>query len=121
MLEVNANNVTVDLHYATVVVPREQQPVSNGQVVAVSVRSERMALVDDSMPAHAGGGEEWQRIAGTFVKETYFGLTSTSLVRLPDGSEAAVRRLTGDASSNLHPGQTVPLAWRTGDARLHCD
>jgi len=113
VVEVTENNVTVDLHYATVVVPREQQSVNNGQVVAVSIRSERMAFVDESMPAHAGGGEDSQRIPGTFVKETYFGLTSTSLVRLPDGSEAVVR--------NLHPGQTVPLAWRTGDARLHCE
>ena len=121
VVDVNEAVVTIDLQHATVVVPRAQQSVSANQPVALSIRSERTFVVDETVAAQADGAADWQRIAGTFVKETYFGLTSASLVRLADGSEVVVRKLSGDGSASPHPGQAVTVAWRRGDARLHCE
>ena len=55
----------------------------------------------------------------TFVKTVYLGLTCTSVVRLPDGSEALTRQLSHTGIDTFAPSQPLTMGWRTEQARLH--
>ena len=113
--------VKVDLGYAEVAVDAtvaEGTDVAAGDAVSLSVRSELVELVAP------GGAEDGARqtVPATYLEEVYLGLTTSHLVRLPDGSEVAVRRISegGDATPPA-PGQEVRIGWKTPSARLHVE
>ncbi len=87
-----------------------------GDEVCVSIRSELLEL-----GTAAGGGDGGtQSIPATYVEEIYLGLTTSHRVRLPDGKEIAVRRISEpQGAAAFTPGQQVRLAWAAADARLH--
>ena len=110
--------VTVDLGYATVAVDGDGSEVAVGDAVSLSVRSELVELV---LP---GGGEGGKResVPATYVEEVYLGLTTSHLVRLADGTEVAVRRISeGQDAAPPAPGQEVRIGWKTASARLHAE
>ena len=109
--------VTVDLVYATVDVDVEADgaEVAMGDAVSLSVRSELVELV----AAEDGARES---IPATYVEEVYLGLTTSHLVRLPDGTEVAVRRISeGQGTVPPAPGQEVRIGWKTASAHLHAE
>ena len=63
-----------------------------------------------------------QRIPATYVEEVYLGLTTSDLVRLANGTELMVRRISESTiDARFIPGEEVTVGWRTDDARLHAD
>ena len=83
--------VTVDLGYAEVTVETaDAAEIAVGDPVSLSVRSELVELVAP------GGGEDGKRetVPATYVEEVYLGLTTSHLVRLPNGTEVAVRHIS---------------------------
>ena len=86
--DASADCVTVDLGYAQVQVPRGEDVVADGAEVALSVRSELLQLLE---PGHNTNGA-LQAIPATYEEKIYLGLTTSHLVKLPNGAEAVVRR-----------------------------
>ena len=61
-----------------------------------------------------------QQIPATYVDEVYLGLTTSHLVRLPNGIEMSVRQISEAANAiSFTPGEEVTVGWKPGDARLH--
>ncbi len=113
---VKSDRVTVDLGFAKVDVEARGLPMVAGTEVCLSVRSELLRLME---PGHKVDGR-MQTIPATYVEAVYLGLTTSYLVRLPNGAELAVRRISGgQASDRFEPGQDVKIEWNTADARLH--
>ncbi len=108
--------VTVDAGFATLSVDTDSPDTELGEEVAMSVRSELLRLLDPGAPAD----DTVQTIPAEYVEALYLGLTTSHLVKLADGSEIAVRRLSdADPERAFTAGQQVSIGWRTGDARLH--
>ncbi len=108
--------VTIDAGFATVSVDTDSRKTELGEEVAISVRSELLRLLDPDAPAD----DTVQTIPAEYVEALYLGLTISHLVKLENGSEIAVRRLSdADSDRAFTPGQPVAIGWRTGDARLH--
>jgi ABC-type Fe3+/spermidine/putrescine transport system ATPase subunit len=108
--------VTIDAGFATVSVDADPPNIELGEEVAISVRSELLRLLDPDAPAD----DTVQTIPAEYVEALYLGLTTSHLVKLENGSEIAVRRLSdADSDRAYTPGQPVAIGWRTGDARLH--
>ena len=120
VLDSDSVYVSLDLGYSVVSVPSAGQKLRKGEQLAVSIPSERMCLLANGT-APPQDDAAWQTLSGTLVKQTYFGLTSTTLVRLADGTDVVVRELTRDVAGSLQPGQAVAIAWRRDDGRVHCD
>lgn len=120
VLDSDSAHTSLDLGHSIVSVPSAGQALSKGERLAISVRSERMCLLAEGT-APPQDDAAWQRVSATLVKQTYFGLTSTTLVRLADGTDAVVRELTRDVVGSLQPGQGVAIAWRRDDGRVHRD
>ena len=111
------NAATIDLDFATVQA-LNGNGLAVGQAVALSIRSELLALLTPS-DADNGG---LQTIPAEYLEEVYLGLTTSHLVRLPNQQEIVVRTLSnGGASTGFEPGQTVTVGWKTEAARLHPD
>ncbi|MFQ5829969.1 MAG: TOBE domain-containing protein [Candidatus Methylomirabilia bacterium] len=50
----------------------------------------------------------------------YLGLTTSHVLRLPNGSEVGVRQISeAQSGTRFGPGAPVQIGWRTADARLH--
>ncbi len=77
-----------------------------GELVAVSVRPERMQFALTPQPGFT--------IQGTVKEQVYVGSMIKAIVMLPDGQEVRLERLAGDA---LPEGGTVFLYWKPEDAR----
>ncbi len=108
--------VTVDAGFATITVDAGAVGADAGDAVSISVRSELLRLLDPGAPAD----ETMQTIPAEYVEALYLGLTTSHLVRLANGAEIAVRRLSdGDRAAAFAPGRPVSVGWRTEDARLH--
>ncbi len=108
--------VTVDAGFSTIAVDSGGNNAEIGDAVAISVRSELLRLLDPGAPA----GETTQTIPAEYVEALYLGLTTSHLVKLANGSEIAVRRLSdADPDAAFAPGRQVSIGWRTEDARLH--
>ena len=87
-----------------------------GDQVSISVRSELLRILD---PGAVADGT-MQTIPAEYVEALYLGLTTSHLVKLANGSEIAVRRLSdADPEAAFTPGRQVSIGWRTEDARLH--
>ena len=113
----SGSDVAIDLGFAKVRIAAGGTPgAKTGDEVCVSIRSELLEL-------RASGGESddaTQSIPATYVEEVYLGLTTSHLVRLPDGKEIAVRRISEPQGADAFaPGQDVRIGWTTADARLH--
>jgi hypothetical protein len=60
-------------------------------------------------------------IAGSYDESVYLGLTTSHLVRLPDGTEM-VSRVIADTDDTLpEAGAAVRLHWKPTDIRLHVE
>jgi ABC-type Fe3+/spermidine/putrescine transport system ATPase subunit len=115
---VNGERLTVDAGFAAIdiIAPDAVPPV--GSVVALSIRSEHLKLLPDGGDPPDGT----QCIPATYLEEVYLGLTTMHLVRLPNGDEVTVRRLSEDsAGPGVAADQPVQLGWQTRAARLHID
>ena len=107
---------TVDIGFARIDVPVPGTAPGAGATVAVSVRSELLRLVEGS----GKGSADVQALPATFIEEVYLGLTTSQLVRLPDGSERVARGISeGPNTPAFEPGQEISLSWRTEHGRLH--
>ena len=109
-------NVTVDVGFATIAVVADGTGAGIGDAVSVSVRSELLRLREPG----ADPDDSIQVIPAEYVEAVYLGLTTSHLLRLPNGAEIGVRHLSDDDSAtSFSPGQPVSIGWRTEDARLH--
>ncbi len=110
------NRVTVDLGFAQVGVnARERVAVGDGDAVALSIRSELLRLLQ----AGAANGAH-ETIPATYLEEIYLGLTTSHMVRLPDGAEIAVRGLSETGPGDgFAAGDDVRVGWPADAARLH--
>ena len=114
--DVSDGRVALDIGFAKVEVPAPAAAVPTGGRAAFSIRSELLRI--------AGRGEvmdaAWQVVPAEYVEEVYLGLTVSHLVRLPDGTEAVARQMSGDGDgTRFEPGQEVAVGWPTDRARLH--
>ncbi len=113
---VSGDRTTIDLDFAKVDVNAADAPVTAGEPVSFSVRSELLRLIDTDQAANGA----WQAVPGTYLETIYLGLTTSHLVRLPDGSEVVARVISGEQDSpEFEAGQTVSVGWPTDRARLH--
>jgi len=112
------DRVVVDAGFATIAVDSGGMGAGIGDAVSVSIRSELFRLLDNDDVAD----DTLQTIPANYVEAVYLGLTTSHLVKLANGSEFAVRRLSdADPNASFAPGQQVSIGWRTKDARLHKD
>ncbi len=110
------DQVTVDVGFAKVVLNASGAEVRQGDAVSISIRSELLRLME---PGHNVNGF-MQSVSAIYVEEVYVGLTTSHLVRLPNGTEVAVRQISeGQGGTRFEPGQDVKIGWHTERARLH--
>ncbi len=115
---INEGKITLDLDFATVEVGAAAAGVTTGDEVTISIRSELLVL----LPPDRQPDDRLQRIPATYVEQVYLGLTTSDLVRLANGTELMVRRISeGTGGASFTPGEAVTVGWRTDDARLHTD
>jgi ABC-type Fe3+/spermidine/putrescine transport system ATPase subunit len=116
--EANGATVTVDVAGSKLRVDKRGLAVEPGQNVNLSIRSECVALdpvSDRNMPT------DGLSIAGSYDESVYLGLTTSHLVRLPDGTEM-VSRVIADTDDTLpEAGAAVRLHWKPTDIRLHVE
>ncbi len=111
----SGERTTVDLDFAKVDIPADAV-VKAGEPVSFSIRSELLQLVGPEQTANGS----WQSVPGTYLETIYLGLTTSHLVRLPDGSEVVARVISGDEDNGgFEAGQSVNVGWPTERARLH--
>ncbi len=112
----NASRISIDLGFAAIDMDAAGAVVGTGDAVTVSIRSELLVLM---LPGREPD-DRLQGIPATYVDEVYLGLTTSHLVRLPNGIELMVRRISEPmGAASFAPGQEVIIGWQTGDARLH--
>jgi ABC-type Fe3+/spermidine/putrescine transport system ATPase subunit len=110
--------VMVDTGFATIAVEKRESAAGVSDAVSISVRSERIHLLD---PA-AAAKDDIQVIPADYVEAVYLGLTTSHLVKLANGLEIVVRRLSNaDSDATFTSGQPVSIGWRTENAQLHID
>lgn len=108
--------VTIDLGYAKISANAHGRKLKIGDKASISVRSELVQLVRDDEAVAEG----LERVPGEHQETVYLGLTTSELVRLPDGREVLVRQLSDGSTGHGAPaGATVEVSWRTADGRLH--
>ncbi len=108
----------VDTGFAAIAVDKRGSAAAVGETVSISVRSERIHLLDPG----AAAKDDIQVIPADYVEAVYLGLTTSHLVRLANGSEIIVRRLSNtESDAKFVSGQTVSISWRTENAQLHID
>ena len=104
--------IGIDLGHATVRIPNADKAVEAGAEVSLSIPSEKLCLVD-------GPRDGMECLSATFVERLFLGLTNHDVVRLIDGTDLLIRSLASDTAPDLAQGETVTVAWKRGDARLH--
>lgn len=112
----SGERVTVDLDYAKVDIAAPGTTAAAGDAVSFSVRSELLRVID---PGQASS-DAWQTVPATYQETIYLGLTTSHLVRLPDGSEVVARVMSDEPGNDkLEAGQAITVGWQTDRARLH--
>jgi ABC-type Fe3+/spermidine/putrescine transport system ATPase subunit len=112
----SGGKASVDLGFSTIELSTRSMAVAAGTQVSVSVRSELLSLFAASAPVPP----DQQAVAAVYVETLYLGLTTSHIVRLPDGIEVAVRHISGRADGiSFATGEDVQIRWSTLDARLH--
>lgn len=110
------DRVTVDLDYAKVDIAAPGTTAAAGDAVSFSVRSELLRVIDAGQAAD----NAWQTLPATYLETIYLGLTTSHLVRLPDGSEVVARVMSDEQpNGSLETGQAITVGWQTDRARLH--
>ena len=108
--------VRVDVGIGEVAVTAQGIAPRAGDSVAVSVRSELLGLLAPDEPVSEG----IQTLRGVYARTVYLGLTTSHIVKLADGSELTVCRISrGRGGYSFAPGAEVRLGWHLDDARLH--
>ena len=116
--DTSGRHVAVDLDFAKVDVLARSADASTGDAAAFSVRSELVRIVEPSR----GVNRAWQVMPATYVEAVYLGLTTSHLVRLPDGSGVVARVMSSEGDDGrFEPGAEVTVGWPTDRARLHMD
>lgn len=116
--QANGNSVIVDVGGANLNVDRRGLCVTEGQEVDMSIRSECVVL------DHVNGTnapEDGASISGTVLESVYLGLTTSHIVRLPDGTEMTSRVIADSDDSLPQAGSPVRLSWKPSDIRLHVE
>ncbi len=117
VINVNGDGLTMDAGFAELAAITKKQ-ASVGSEIAISIRSELIRILD----GNDGQAEGVQKIPATYLEEVYLGLTTMHLVRLPNGVEVAVRRISDDdADFGGTAGQEIIVGWNREDARVHTD
>jgi ABC-type Fe3+/spermidine/putrescine transport system ATPase subunit len=112
----SGERVTVGLDYAKVDIAAPGTTAAAGDAVSFSVRSELLRVVDPGQVRC----DAWQTVPATYQETIYLGLTTSHLVRLPDGSEVVVREMSDEPGNDkLESGQAITVGWQTDRARLH--
>jgi ABC-type Fe3+/spermidine/putrescine transport system ATPase subunit len=112
----NGATVTVDVAGVRLSVDKRGLSVREGQEVRLSIRSE--CVVMDPTP---GATDDGVSVSGSYDESVYLGLTTSHLVRLPDGTEM-VSRVIADTDDRLpEAGTPVRLHWKPTDIRLHVE
>ena len=112
----SGERVTVDLDYAKVDIAAPGTTAAAGDAVSFSVRSELLRVID----ADQASDGAWQSIPATYLETIYLGLTTSHLVRLPDGREVVARVMSDEpGNDSLEVGQAISVGWQTDRARLH--
>ena len=70
------------------------------------MRSELLRVIDPGQV----GCDAWQTVPATYQETIYLGLTTSHLVRLPDGSEVVVREMSDEPGSNVQRDLPVLFA-----------
>ena len=109
---ISGETVAVDIADARLTVDRRGLPVSDGQQVTLSIRSEAVSMGDT--------GSDGSSIKGVYTESVYLGLTTSHHVRLSDGAEMIAREIAAD-DGMPPPGSAVTLHWAPGAARLHVE
>lgn len=114
--KIDGAEVTIDLGYGAVTANSRGQPVRVGDDASISVRSERLRVFD----ANSADEDSFQCLPATHMETVYLGLTTSELLRLPDGNEVMVRRLSdGVENAGISPGVGVRIGWQEADGRFH--
>ncbi len=119
VMEVADGVAEVDLGFARLAIGLDGiSAIRVADKATISVRSEALEIV----PAGAAPADDMLIIPATYVREVYLGLTTSDLVRLPNGDEIIVRRLSSGAGIRAaETGGEIRIGWHKGDARLHVE
>jgi len=116
--EANGTSVIVDVAGSKLTVDKRGLSVRDGQEVDLSIRSECVALDPVNGTNATADGVS---IIGSFDESVYLGLTTSHMVRLPDGTEMVSRVIADSDDSLPAAGAPVRLSWKPSDIRLHVD
>ena len=100
----------------SVEVARRGLEVRPGQEVTLSIRSEKMSIMDRP----ADGGKR-QSLPAAFTEQVYLGLTTHIIARLEDGTQVVARGISDGQAVAYAPDTPVHLVWNTADALLHVE
>ncbi|MEM1076999.1 MAG: ABC transporter ATP-binding protein [Pseudomonadota bacterium] len=114
--DVNGVSCTVDVAGAQLKVQKRGKEVRGGQSVDLSIRSELVGL---SRASDANAGADGHSILGSYDESVYLGLTTSHLVRLPNGVEMISRSISDSLDDMPEPGEPVRLHWQPEAIRLH--
>jgi ABC-type Fe3+/spermidine/putrescine transport system ATPase subunit len=115
-LDVNGTAATVDVAGSKLHIDTRGLAVQKGQDIILSIRSECVVLepADGAVPPADGVS-----ITGTYDESVYLGLTTSHLVRLPDGTEMVSRVIADTDETFPQSGAAVRLHWKPSDIRMH--
>lgn len=116
--DVNGFSCNVDVAGSQLTVQKRGKEVQNGQQVDLSIRSELVGL---SRVNGTNGGADGHSILGSYDESVYLGLTTSHLVRLPNGVEMVSRSISDALEDMPDPGEPVRLSWNADAIRLHVD
>jgi len=116
--EANCATVTVDVAGTKLTVDKRGLSVGDGQEVSLSIRSE-CVVMDKAADADVSGNGV--SLVGSYDESVYLGLTTSHMVRLPDGTEMVSRVIADSDDALPDAGTPVRLHWKPSDIRLHVE
>ncbi|MFK7836859.1 MAG: ABC transporter ATP-binding protein [Sulfitobacter sp.] len=114
--DVSGSEVSVDVDGDTLKVDARRQSVTQGDTVALSIRSELTRMdVDGSTETQPG-----HSLKGTYHEAVYLGLTTSHMISIGAGQNM-ISRVVDDLDALPEAGASVRLHWAPGALRLHVD